>query len=141
MKRVRNDLIGWDFASHIRAAALEMHNEGALSALKRQQAAQQHVYEQQHELQCLVFQERVDPPMWRIETIQPGPGGMGIVTARDPNERFLKAELRMVLSGKLHVHCIAKTPAEARAMACKYVITVSDTIRLRDSERFEGERG
>lgn len=141
MKSARNDLIGWDLASFIRAAALEMHSEGQLSAIKRQQAAREHVYDQRHELQCLVFQARVDPPLWRIETIQPGPGGMGIVTARDNSERFLVAELRMVLSGKLKVYGIAKDAAEARAMACKYAITVSDTIRLRDSERFEGERG
>jgi hypothetical protein len=140
MKRVRNDLLGFDFASHIRAAALEMHNEGQLSALKRQQAAREHVYTTVHELQCLVFEERADPPVWRIETIQPGPGTMGIVTARDACERFLLPELRNVLAGKLKVYGLAKDAAEARSMACKYTITVSDTIRLRDSERFEGER-
>lgn len=140
MKRVRNDLLGFDFASHIRAAAREMHEEGQHAALKRQIAARQHVYETKHELLCLVFEERANPPLWRIETIQPGPGGMGIVTARDPNPAFLKAELRMVLAGKLQVHGIAKDSAEARALACKYSVVVSDTIRLKDSERFEGER-
>lgn len=140
MKRARPDLQGWDFASHIRAAAREIMAEGEHAALKRQIAARQHVYEQKLELLCIVHQERSNPPVWRIETIQPGPGDMGIVMARDESERFLVPELRNVLAGKLKTHGIVSTAEEARKLACKYDIRVADTIRLRDADRFAGER-
>jgi hypothetical protein len=141
MKGQRDDLLGWDFGAYIRAAAQEMIAGGPHAELRRRQAAAEYRYDLQHEMMCLVFQERSDPPVWRIETLQPGPGGMGIVVARDADERFLVPELRTTLMHKLVVHGVAKDKAEARSMACKMRIVVADTLRLRNSERHEGERG
>lgn len=140
MKRVRNDLIGIDFERTLRAAAKEIWDSANKAADQLERKKREYQYEQTHELEVMVFEERASPPLWRIETLRPGPNGMGIVTARDPEPRFLEAELRNVLAGKLEVYGAANNSAEARRMACKMVIRNLGTVRLKDSERFEGER-
>lgn len=139
MKRPRPDLLGIDFASILRKGAANMLQIAEHAEQRRVQEARKYRYDESPELQCLVFQERSD--LWRIETIQPGPGGMGIVTARDTCERFLLPELRALLIDKLVTYGVARDRNEARGMVHKMRISVADTIRLRDSERFEGERG
>lgn len=140
MKRARPDLQGIDFERTLRAAAKEMlATEEDLR--KREIDAQAHEYKTVHEIDVMVFEERRNPAMWRIETLKPGPNSMGIVTARDPNPQYLEAELRHVLKGKFEVYGVAQNSAEARTMACDAVLRVVGRVPLRDADRFEGERG
>lgn len=140
MKREREERVrGIDFERVLRAAAKEMIVDGE-ERLRRKEVDAKHEYKTVHEIDVMTFEERRNPPMWRIETLKEGPRGMGIVTARDPDERFLEAELRNVLRGKLFAHGVAQTNEEARKQACDAVFRNVGRVPLRDSERFEGER-
>jgi hypothetical protein len=139
VKRPRPDLIGIDFARIVREGAKEMHRQGEESLIKRERDAK-HAYEQLPEIGVLVFQERSNPPLWRMETVKEGPNGMGIVKVWDPAPAFLQAEMRVKLAGVFEVYDVCETSAEARRVAGSIRIREMGTIRLKDSERFEGER-
>ena len=140
MKRNRTDLVGIDFQQIVQRGAREMMRQGHDSAEKRERAKRQYAYTEAPELAVLTFQEQHDPPLWRMETLKPGPNGMGIVRVWDPNQAFLEAELRNKLAGLLEVHGVCANSDDARWSAANVKIRNMGTVRLKDSERFEGER-
>jgi hypothetical protein len=139
VKRPRPDLVGIDFQQIVQRGASEMMRQGHDSAEKRERAKRQYTYTDAPELAVLIFQERYDPPLWRMETLKPGPNGMGIVKVWDPNPAFLEAELRNVLAGKLEVYGVCANSEDARWSAANIKIREMGTVRLRDSQTREGE--
>jgi hypothetical protein len=134
----RPDLIGIDFARVLRAGAKDMIRQ-ADEGRVRVERDQRHEYETAPELCVLVFQERLEPPLWRMETVQPLEKGIGIVKVWDREPAFLMPELRNKLAGLFEVHDVAKTSVEARSIAASLNIREMGTIPLRDSQRREGE--
>jgi hypothetical protein len=139
VKRPRPDLVGIDFQQIVQRGAQEMMRQGHDSAEKRERAKRQYTYTDAPELAVLIFQERYDPPLWRMETLKPGPNGMGIVKVWDANPAFLEAELRNVLAGKLEVYGVCANSEDARWSAANIKIREMGTVRLRDSQTREGE--
>jgi hypothetical protein len=131
---------GIDLNAASRAGAKNMLEHAMQATREREIDGLRHKYDLDIEIGVLVFQERSDPPMWRMETLGELQGGIPMVKVWDPEPAFLQAELRNVLGGKFLLYGVAATDAEARKLACKVRIREMGTIKPRDSERHLGER-
>lgn len=141
MKRHRQDLVGIDFNQILKAGARNMLDQAMRGEQTRMREASVHRYDTTQELSVLVFEERSNPPLWRMETLGTLPNDLPTVKVWDPEPAFLQAEMRNKLGGLFLVYDVCATPEEARKLSCKIVIREMGTIRLRDADRFEGERG
>lgn len=140
MRRRRPELIGIDFARNLRAGAKDLMERAIKAGEKREREAAAYKYNTTQEIAVMVFEQRSNPPLWRMETLTELPHGIGTVKVYDEVPRFLAAELRNVLAGKFELHGVCATPDEARHLACTVRIREMGTVRLKDSERFAGER-
>ena len=140
MARDRNRFYGIDLNAAARAGAKNMLEHAMQATREREIDGLRHKYDLDIEIAVLVFQEGIDPPMWKMETLGELQGGIPTVTVYDPDPAMLRAELRNVLGGKFLLYGVAATDAEARKLACKVRIREMGTILPKDSERYRGER-
>ncbi|HEX6239971.1 MAG TPA: hypothetical protein VFZ61_03720 [Polyangiales bacterium] len=141
MTRNKQHFYGVDLNAVARAGAKNMLEHAMQATREREVDGLKHVYDLEREIAVLVFKERDDPPLWRMETLGELQGGIPMIKVYDPDPAMLKAELRNVLGGKFVLYGVARTDAEARRLSCKVRIREMGTILPKDSERFLGERG
>ena len=101
MRKHRPNLIGVDFAQVLRKGAKDLMERAIKAGEKREREAAVYKYDTTQEIAVMVFEQRSNPPLWRMETLTELPYGIGTVTVYDETPRFLAAELRNVLADAL----------------------------------------
>jgi len=134
----KDRLIGIDYAAIAKRGAKNLMELAEKNGIERERRIiREAQYTEVPDLDVLVFEERHNPPLWRMETIHEGPNFMGIVKVWDRHERFLEAELRVRLASLFLRHGCAETMADARKMVAKMRIKRRGVIRLKDSQTRE----
>lgn len=131
---------GDDAAKMIRALAADVERRAEAGALKQRIKAEKYEYTNYPVMSVQITHVRLDPPLWRAETLEPLTDKTGAVSVQEVDRRHLIPELRNKCMGILLRDGYVKTVEEARQVMTRVTIEERGIILLKDSERHAFER-
>lgn len=138
---IREAFRGDDASKHIRRMAKSMMDIGLEHAEEKRIAALTHQYTSAPYLEVIVQQIRIDPPVWRMETVTPIIAEFGKLAVEEQDRRHLEPELRLAAARILLRYGYVQTWDDARERVKEMKIHQQGRIVVpKDSERHLFER-